>query len=218
MPPTLMSRSDSEGAPPVTNACADGDHLRQAALGGVGPDARHGRTQSRLVRAVAAQLGHDGVRQEVRDAVDADRPEHDRPGEIGEPGAQMDAGARRQVRAETEPDGRVVVAAREHDRYTRRGEAGERVVEQGNGVGRRHRAVVDVSGDQDRVHLALDREFGQPGQERALVREQRFAVQGAPEMPVGRMEQTHGRSMRRGADSSAVPLRLPSGGSALPRV
>ncbi len=56
-----------------------------------------------------------------------------------------------ELRAELEPLRAVVVAGDEHDRHAEAAhDARQDVVEQGDGVGRRHPAVVHVAGDEDR--------------------------------------------------------------------
>jgi DNA repair protein SbcD/Mre11 len=65
-------------------------------------------------------------------------------------------------------------------------------VEDGGGVGRGHRAVVDVAGDQHDVDRLAGDHRGQPAEHRLLLGEQLGAVQGPPEVPVGGVQQPHG--------------------------
>ena len=90
-----------------------------------------------------------------------------------------------------EPDGGVVVAADEHHGYPGARERRKRFVEQGDRVGRRHRPVVDVTGDEHGIDAPRHRRLDQPRKKRALVLEHRFAVQRAAEMPVGGVQQFH---------------------------
>jgi len=105
----------------------------------------------------AGKLAADGVRLEVRHPVHGHRPvgvgEHDRPGQRAGPGAQVHARLLQQAAAEPEPTGRVVVAADQHDGGAGVVQPQQGVLAQFDGVDRRHRAVVDVPGDQHRVHL-----------------------------------------------------------------
>ena len=93
--------------------------------------------------------------------------------------------------AEPEPDRGVVVAADENHVDPGARERRKRLVEQGDRVGRRHRAVVHVTGDEHGIDTPRHRSLDQPGKERALVRQHRLAVQRAAEMPVGGVQQFH---------------------------
>ena len=178
------------------------DDLVEAALARRRRDPRDRRREHRGVRALGVEIGHHGVGQQVRDAVDREVVEHDRIAQRAQVGAQVHAGVRGQRAPEAEPDRRVVVAAGQHDVDRGGGEPGQRLVEQRDRVGRRHRAVVDVAGDEHRVDAPLDGGVDQPAQERALVLEHRLAVQRAAQVPVGGVQQSHRlASMERPGDS-----------------
>jgi len=137
------------------------DTATDAAGLGVGPDAGDGVPEHPGVPAGCltgrGKLAADGVRLEVRHPVHGHRPvgvgEHDRPGQRAGPGAQVHARLLQQAAAEPEPTGRVVVAADQHDGGAGVVQPQQGVLAQFDGVDRRHRAVVDVPGDQHRVHL-----------------------------------------------------------------
>ncbi len=103
------------------------------------------------------QFAADGVRLEVGDTVNGHRAvgvlEHDRPGQRARAGAQVHARLVQQTAAEPEPAGRVVVAADQQDPRAGVVQPEQGVLAELDGVHRRHRPVVDVPGDQDRVHL-----------------------------------------------------------------
>jgi len=87
---------------------------------------------------IRAELVHDRVGQQVRDAVDADLAvpvgQDHRPGDVGDGGAQVDAGRLAERGPEAEADRRVMVAAGEHQRNPGAGERREGLVEQCDGV------------------------------------------------------------------------------------
>jgi hypothetical protein len=92
---------------------------------------------------------------------------------------------------ESEPDGRVVIAARDHDVDGGAGKRRQRFVQQAHRVRRRDGSVIHIAGHEYGVDLALDGQLDQPVQESTLVLEHRLSVQGAAEMPVGRVQQLH---------------------------
>ncbi len=158
--------------------------------------------QHRRVRPVGVEIGHHRVGQQVRDAVDREVVEHDRLAQGTQVGAQVHARVRGQRASEAEPDRRVVVAAGQHDVDGCRGEPGERLVEQRDGVGRRDGPVVDVAGHEHRIDAPLDGGLDEPAQEGALVLEHRLAVQRSAQMPVGGVQESHRlASMDRPGDS-----------------
>ena len=79
--------------------------------------------------------------------------EHDRPGQRAGPGAQVHARLLQQAAAEPEPTGRVVVAADQDDGGPGVVQPEQGVLAQLDGVHWRHRAIVDVPGDEHRVDL-----------------------------------------------------------------
>ncbi len=103
------------------------------------------------------QFAADGVRLEVRHPVHGHGAvgvfQHDRPGQRARPRAQVHARLVEQAAAEPEPARGVVVAADQHDSGPGRVQPEQGVLAQFDGVHGRHRAIVDIPGDQDRVHL-----------------------------------------------------------------
>ena len=105
--------------------------------------------------------------------------------------ADVHARAGEQARGEPEPDRRVVVAAREDDLGAGVDEPFERVGEEGDGVGRRHRAVVDVAGDEDGVDPLGPDGLDEVVEEPRLGGEQPHLVERAAQVPVGGVDQAH---------------------------
>ena len=121
-----------------------------------------------------------GVAQQQRRRVHFHRPAH------GEPGALQQAGA------EGEAVGAVVVAGDHHHRNLQiEHQLAQHQVEQAHGLGRRHRAVVDVAGEQDGVGPGVGGDTHELLQHVGLVVEQGDAVIDTAEMPVGGMEKAH---------------------------
>ena len=191
------------GRSPGDPAVRHDDAALDAAGVGVGPDAgdrvpEHPGVPAGEVRAVLArgQLGADGVRLEVRHPVHGHRAvgvlEHDRPGQRAGPGAQVHARLLQQPAAEPEPARRVVVAADQHDARAGVVQPEQGVLAQLDGVHRRHRTVVDVPGDQDRVHLLGAGHLHQVIEECRLRRPQIRAVQRPAQVPVRGVQQSHG--------------------------
>jgi hypothetical protein len=144
--------------------CHD-DPTLDAAGFGVGADAGDGVPEHPGVTAgyltVAGsgrgKLAADGVRFEVRHPVYGHRPvgigEHDRPGQRAGPGTQVHTRLLQQAAAEPEPTGRVMVSADQHDGGSGVVQPEQGVLAQLDGVDWGHRAIVDVPGDQHRVHV-----------------------------------------------------------------
>ena len=209
-PPTLMSRSDSLGTPPATNAWASTtERIGRAAE--VGPDPAHGLGQRRLVaagrqaataRAAPAGRGRGGRGPRPgRGASSSSDRRADRRGV----GAHEDPGGVDQPGAEAEPLGRVVVAGRQHDPGPRGGEPGERLVGQPYGVDVGQGAVVDVAGDHHEVDpLRLDH-LDQVVDEGRLVVEHADAVERATQVPVGGVEDPHTTNLGTSTDTDPAP-------------
>ncbi len=110
-----------------------------------------------LAATAWGQFAADRVRLQVRHPVHGHRPvsvlKHDRPGQRAGPGAQVHARLLQQAAAEPEPTRRVMVAADQHDARAGVVQPEQGILAQFDGVHRRYGAVVDVPGDQDRVHL-----------------------------------------------------------------
>jgi len=84
-----------------------------------------------------------------------------------------------------------VVAADDDQGDAGAGERDEGAVEQRDGLQGWHRAVVDVAADQDGVDRLGLREREQPVEEGLVRVVQAGLEQGAAEVPVGRVEQSH---------------------------
>ena len=224
-----MSRSESLGSAPATNAWASTTERVPRA----GRRGRRGPAPS--PRSSAASWERPGQRPrlaqrvgvEVGQAVDGDRTvvvvEQDGGADGGGVGADVDAGGVDQPGAEAEPLGGVVVAAGDHHPRAGRGQPGEGLVGQADRVDRRQRPVVDVAGDHDQVDpLALD-DVEQVVDVRRLVLEHALAVEGPPEVPVGGVEDAHGTTVRtlpptaRRTHAARRRRCAPSGGGRLAR-
>ena len=106
-----------------------------------------------------------------------------------------------------EPLGRVVVARRQHHPGARGGQPGERLVGQSYGVDVRQRAVVDVARDDHEVDpLRLDH-LDQVVDEGRLVLEHAHAVERAPQVPVGGVEDPHRTNLGTTTDTTSAPRR-----------
>ena len=113
---------------------------------------------------------HDGLRLRVHHATHA------------QPRAAQQAGTKGQS------IGAVVVASDHHHRDAQAlHQLGQHQIEQAHGLGRRHRAVVDVACQQDGVRSQLGGKADELTQQMGLVFEQGDAVMNAAEMPVGRV-------------------------------
>ena len=114
-PPTAMSRSDSLRDPAGDEGVGHDDGA-PAALLGVGAHPGHRGAQHAGVGALGGAQGIGGQgRLEVGQGVHGDVAEEHRPADVGDRGAQVQAGPLEQARREPEPDGGVVVAAADHD-------------------------------------------------------------------------------------------------------
>ena len=121
-----------------------------------------------------------GVAQHQRRGVHLDRPAHHEPGALQQPGAEGEA------------IGAVVVAGDHHHRDLQfEDQLAQHQVEQAHRLGRRHRAVVDVAGEQDGVGPGVGGDAHELLQHMGLVFEQGDAVVDTAEMPVGGMKEAH---------------------------
>ena len=152
-----------------------------------------------------------GQRQRVEEgeAVDGDRTvlvgQPDGGADPGGVGADEDAGGVDQPRAEPEPLRGVVVAAGQHDPGARARQPGQRLVGEPDGVDRRQRSVVDVTGDDDEVDpLGLD-DLEQVVDVGRLVREHPLAVERPAQVPVGGVEDAHTTTVGADADTTREP-------------
>ena len=127
---------------------------------------------------------------QVRDRVDQPICDLDGSAAVFGACAHMDSGAIEQSGAVSEP-GRGVVVPGDDDDWADFSHLGQRLIPQLNGLTWRHRPVVYVARKHDRVYV-----FVPCNGERVLGRcrlgvEQRCAVKGAAEVPVGCVEHTH---------------------------
>ncbi len=124
------------------------EHGRQAPRRGVLASARHdalggGGVPPDLV--VGLQAAHDLGIDERAGVDEALLGDGDRLGRAAHVAAQVHAAGGEQARAEGEPLRRVVVPRHRDDRHAQPGEPGQDVVEERDGLRRRHRAVVQVA-------------------------------------------------------------------------
>jgi len=107
----------------------------------------------------------------------------------GDGAAHGQAGLGQEAGAESEAVGAVVVAGNEDHRHVLPDhDAGDGVVEQAHGLGRRDGAVVDVPGDEHGVGFLGVDQRDELVEDLGLVFEQRHAVIDAAEVPVGGMQ------------------------------
>ncbi len=196
-PPTVMSRSESLVAPPLTNAWAitterppraDRSALTRS-MAAVSTPAWCAQRPERAGRHGGLEVG-EGV---DRDAIDQHGPAD---GRGGRPDVQ--SRSLEQPGGETEADGGVVVAAGQHDLRPRVDEAGDGLGEERDRVGRGEGPVVDVTGDQDGVDGLGAHGVDQVVDERSLGVEQPHLVERAPQVPVGGVDHAHVTQARRG--------------------
>ena len=197
-----MSRSDSLAAPAADPAVRhDHDRRRIPRALGVGPDAagrvpeHPGVPAGDLVLArgqltATASGSRYGTPYTASGAVGV--LEDDRPGQRGGPGAQVHACLLQQPAAEPEPRAESWLPLISTMRAPASCSRSRASSHSSNGVHRRHRAVVDVPGDQDRVHLLGAGHVHQVIQECRLRRPQIRAVQRPAEVPVRGVQQSHG--------------------------
>ena len=123
-----------------------------ATLLGVGTHPRHRGAQHAGVGALPSAQGIRGQgRLEVGQGVHGGVAEEHRSADVGDRGAQVQAGALEQPRREPEPDGGVVVPAAHDNPRTGVDEPEQGLREQLDGLGGGHRPVVDVAADEHGV-------------------------------------------------------------------
>ena len=134
-------------------------------------------------------------RLQVRDSVDGDRAvlvfEQHRLGQPADGGAQVQPARRGELRERAEPGRGVVVSGRDDQLRAGRADPGDRRGGHPDGLGRRHRAVVDVACHQDGVDRLAGHEVGEVPEHRFLFREQVGAVERAADVPVGGVQESH---------------------------
>lgn len=117
----------------------------------------------------------------------------------------MDARPLDQTGADPEPPGRVVVAADEDGRNAEVGEPVQHLVEERDRLQAGQRPVVHVSGDQHGIHALGFDHVHQVVEEGVLGLVEALPVEGAPQMPVGGMQQSHASTLAGTSDRTAAP-------------
>ena len=82
------------------------------------------------------------------------------------------------------------------------------VAEHRVGIGRGHRRVEDVSRDDDHIDVLGDHQLGHRLRHDSKVIEGRMRMKRAPDVPVGRVEDLHARSVTGHGDIRAAPRAL----------
>ena len=169
----------------------------------VGADCGHRRGEHGLVeRGIGAQVRPRELGLEVGEGIDGDVTvlvgQDDRMARPGGVGAEMHAGGGDETGTEAEAAGRIVVAADEHHRHPRRGDAPERVAEQFDRLDRGDGPVVQVAAHHHRADGLIAHHVDEEVDERGLRLELRLAVQRAAEMPVAGVEDPHAPHVRDG--------------------
>ena len=105
----------------------------------------------------------------------------------------MQPGRGQHAGAECKPPRVVVIAGDHHHRHAETDHNPvQYIVQKLHRLGRRHRAVKDIAGEQHRVRPCV---LHQPGKFRAqhmrLVLAQRKPAEGTPEMPIGGVQKSH---------------------------
>ncbi len=144
----------------------------------------------------AEGVGDEG-RLEVGERVDRDATDDDGPADVGDRGPDVDARALEQARGEAEPDGGVVVPARQDDLGAGVDEPLQGLGQEVDGVGGRHRAVVDVTADEDGVDALGPDDLDEVVEVGGLGVEQPHLVERASQVPVGGVDQPHVDHARR---------------------
>ena len=121
----------------------------------------------------------------------------DRPVDVGDAGADGQALAQ-EVGGEAEAPGGIVVAGGEDDAGDV-AQAAQGLVQEADGVGGRDGAVVDVPGHDDGVHSLGAGEFDEVVGEDGVGVVEHSAVEGPTQVPVGGVQDPHGRSLSCGA-------------------
>jgi hypothetical protein len=88
----------------------------------------------------------------------------------------------------------TVVIARDHDNgnATLRPQARKRDIKQGHRIGRWHRAIVKIAGDQNEVQSSSLRDLTDAIENVFLIIDQRNAMEELSQMPVGGVKKPHG--------------------------
>ena len=138
----------------------------------------------------------------------------DRPVDVGDAGADGQALAQ-EIGGEAEAPGGVVVAGGEDDAGDV-AQAAQGLVQEADGVGGRDGAVVDVPGHDDGVHGLGAGEFDEVVGEDGVGVVEHSAVEGPTQVPVGGVQDPHGRSLSCGARIPPGPERSGPGQRSLP--
>src|SRR5262249_14705639 len=145
-----------------------------------------------------------------------------------QPRHEVDVRPREELRPEAEPLGRIVVAADRNDRHAELpGHPPEKIREQLHRLDRRHRSVVDVAGQDQRVRALVVADRDQLVEGVALIVEERDLAESLAQVPVGGVNDPHAPTLAPWSDiqyfrSSAKILFTPrntrNGNSAPTRV
>ena len=125
-------------------------------------------------------------------------------------GAQVHAGGVDELGGEAEPGRGVVVAARHDDAHARREQPAQCVAGQLDGVDRGQRAVEDVAADHDEVDLLRRHDVDDVVDEGALRIEHALTVERPAKVPVGGVQDAHGRTL--GGQTDTIAAHTPVGG------
>ena len=98
-----------------------------------------------------------------------------------------------EARSDTQTCRRIMIAGGHDDRGTGGRNRGKAVVVDADGVGRGHRPVEDVARHHDDIDRFRGDDVCEVTQRRALVIEQVGAVEGSADMPVGGVQDSHGK-------------------------
>ena len=206
----LALTGSSPGDPGVTHD----DGARQPAGRAIRTHARHGPRKDARMTSTYQRLGGLRVRRqqhpcglglEIGQRIDPDLTgrvsKQQRRPDTPRIGAQMHSGRIHQRRAESQPGGRIMIAADDDDAGTRLTQPDQRILTELDGIERGHRTVVDIAADQDGIDLLRAHRAHQRIKERRLRFPQVSAVKRTAQMPVGGVKESHTRNVGRAADN-----------------
>ncbi len=90
-----------------------------------------------------------------------------------------------------------MVAADDHRFAAPGGQRGQKIVQQGHGLGGGYRFIVDIARQQHRVGLLPVDRRQRLRQDKALILDQRSFVQFFPQMQIGHMQKPHAKRLLR---------------------
>ncbi len=112
--------------------------------------------------------------------------------DLRHPGDQVQTAVRGERCSGSEPHRRIVVARGRDDDRTGRADGLEARIAHRDRVGTRDRTVVDVAGYDDHIDVLLGDEACDRVEGTTLVGEKVDTVEGAPDVPVGGVQDAHG--------------------------